>query len=251
MSNASLPPTRAYVVGNMHAVQEVEPAPAVLELLAARDRAPEDRALDDSHQAAELLTFLSVAPGARVAELASGKGYLTELLARAVGPRGVVFGQNAPAMLTSPSVRSAWTARLARPADANVVRVERNFDDPLPPSTRSLDLVFLALDYGDLVPLGVDRDAMNHAVHLALRGGGRYMVLEETPREGALLTDLHALHVEESRNARREIESAGFTFVSEGRFLRDSGDPRDWDASPRAPLRGEKRDRFVLVFEKP
>jgi predicted methyltransferase len=251
MSNASLPPTRAYVVANMHAVQEVEPAPRVLELLAARDRTPEDRALDESHQTAELLTFISVARDARVAELASGKGYLTELLARAVGPHGVVFGQNAPAMLAGSSVATAWTARLSRPVDANVVRVDRDFSDPLPQSTRSLDLVFLALDYGALVPMGVDRDAMNHSVHLALRQGGRYVVLEETPREGPFLTDLHALHVEASRNARREIESAGFRFLSEGRFLRDSGDPRDWDASPRVPLHGEKRDRFVLVFEKP
>lgn len=251
LSNATLPTTRAYTISNMHAIGEVAPSPAVLDLLAAPDRTPADRALDEPRQAADLLTFLSVNHDMRVAELACGKGYLTELLARSVGAHGVVFGQNAPGMLVGSSAETAWRERLGRASDANVVRVDRDFIAPLPPEARGLDVVFLALPYGDLVPLGVDRDAMNHAVHLALRRGGRYVVLEETPQEGPLVTDLHALHTEESRNARREIESAGFSFGAEGRFLRDSGDPRDWDASPKAPLRGEKHNRFVLAFVKP
>lgn len=250
-SHATLPTTHAVMIANIHAVHDRPPAPRVLDLLGAPDRTPEDRALDETRQAADLLTYLAVDPGMRVAELACGRGYFTELLARAVGPRGVVFGQNAPAMLAGSPVEAAWGARLARPDDRNVIRIDRSLTEPLPADARGLDLVYLALDYGGLAPLGVDRDAMNHAVHLALRRGGRYVVLEETPREGQLLTDLHALHTAESRHARREIESAGFAFESEGRFFRDSSDPRDWDASPRAPLRGEKHDRFVLAFVKP
>ncbi len=250
LSNAALPVTNANAIANTHAVREVEPMTRVRELLAAPDRAPEDRALDESRQAADLLTFLAVDRGMRVAELGCGRGYMTELLARAVGPGGGVVGQNAPAMLASP-VETAWSARLSRPVDANVVRVDRPFADPFPPGTRGLDLVFLAIDYGQLVPFGVDRDAMNHAIHLALRRGGRYVTLDETPREGSITTDLRALHIDESRNARREIESAGFVFAAEGRFLRDGADPRDWDANPGVPAKGEKRDRFVLVFTKP
>lgn len=251
MSNAALPTTRAYTASNIHAAVEVQPTPHVLELLAAHDRTQEDHALDESRQAADLLTFLAIDDGSHVAELASVKGYFTELMARAVGPRGVVLGQNAPEMLAGTSAETAWKARLGRSSDANVVRVDRSFVAPLPPETRGLDLVFLAIDYGQLVQFGVDRDAMNHAVHLALRRGGRYVVLDETPREGPFLTDLHALHTAESRNARREIESAGFAFAAEGRFLRDSSDPRDWDANPGASKTGEKRDRFVLAFVKP
>jgi predicted methyltransferase len=250
-SHAALPTTHAVMTTNIHAVHDRPPDQRVLDLLAAPDRTPEDRALDDTRQAADLMTFLAVAPGMRVAELASGGGYYTELLARAVGPEGVVYGENVPRMLAGSPIGPIWTSRLARTSDRNVTRVDRSLDDPLPKEVRALDLVYLALDYGKLASLGVDRDAMNHGVHLALRRGGRFVVLEETPREGALLTDLRALHTEESRNARREIESAGFVFESEGRFFRDASDPRDWDASPRAPLRGEKRDRFVLAFVKP
>jgi predicted methyltransferase len=253
-SHTTLPTTHAVMTTNLHAVRDRPPDPRVLDLLAAPDRTPEDRALDGTRQAADLLTFLGVSPGMRVAELASGGGYFTELFARAVGPAGVVYGENAPAMLAGSPIGAVWASRLARASDRNVVRVDRSLDDPLPKEIRALDLVYLAIDYGKLPALGVDRDAMNamnQRVHLALRRGGRYVVLEETPRERALLTDLHALHTEESRHARREIESAGFAFESEGRFFRDASDPREWDASPEAPLRGEKHDRFVLAFVKP
>jgi predicted methyltransferase len=239
------------MTANLHAIHDRAPDPRVLDLLAAPDRAPEDRALDGPRQAADVLTYLAIEPGMRVAELACGRGYFTDLLARAVGPSGGVLGQNAPAMLAGTPVEAAWGARLARIRDRNVTRVDRGLSDPLPPGTRGLDLVFLAIDYGELAALRVDLDEMNHAVHLALRPGGRYVVMEETPREGTRLTDLHALHVEESRHARREIESAGFVFQSEGRFFRDGTDPRDWDANPNAPLRGEARDRFALAFVKP
>jgi predicted methyltransferase len=51
---------------------------------------------------------------------------------------------------------------------------------------------------------------------------------------------------------RAEIEKAGFRLRAESSFLRNPGDARDWNASPK--VAGEKRgtsDRFVLAFEKP
>ena len=247
VSNVSLSSTQARVALNTHAITEVQPTERVLELLQAPDRLAEDRALDQHKQAAELLTFLGVSPGMRVAELGCGGGYTTELLARAVGATGTVYGQNAN--LHDASIEHAWAARLARPANAHVVRVDRNYSAPLPEQARGLDLVYLAVDYRS-IPMGVDADAMNHAVHLALRRGGRYVVLDRTPPEGARLADLRALHTQESRGTRRQIEAAGFSFVSEGRFFRDARDPRDWDAVPGEKRTGEKPDRFVLVFER-
>ena len=66
--------------------------PAVQAILAAPDRSDEDRALDAGRHAAETLAFLGVAPGQKVAEIGAGRGYTAELLARAVGPGGVVAG---------------------------------------------------------------------------------------------------------------------------------------------------------------
>ena len=252
VSNASLRTTGARQATNVHAITEIEPAPAVRNLLAASDRTAEDRALDDRKQAADMLTYLAIAPGMRVAELGSGAGYMTELLGRAVGPNGRVYAQNAPRLVARTNIAKPWADRLARPVNAHIARVDRDFDAPLPPEARGLDVVYVAIYYRDLVPVGVDRDAMNHAVHLALRSGGRYVVLDRAPPEGASLADLHVLHSEESRNVRREVEAAGFVFQSEGRFLRTGTDPRDWNAvAADAPTPNESEDRFVLTFFKP
>ena len=101
----------------------------------ARDRtgfAPDsDRALDPGRRPAELLAFLGVRSGNRVAELGAGGGYTTELLARAVGPKGVVYAQNSAALLAF--ANESWTRRLARPSMARVVRLDREFESPLPP----------------------------------------------------------------------------------------------------------------------
>ena len=62
--------------------------------MAAGDRTAEDRETDARRHPVELLEFLAVTPGQRVADLAAGSGYTTELLARAVAPSGVVYAQN-------------------------------------------------------------------------------------------------------------------------------------------------------------
>jgi len=246
LSNARLPLAQPRTPQNVHVVREVDPPPRVEAILAEPGRTAEDRALDRPRQVADLLAFIGVASGMRVAELGAGDGYFTELLARAVGPRGVVFAQNDPSLL-SPAVESGWAARLDRPAMRNVTRVDRGFPAPLPFEARGLDRVYLGVDYSVLAALGVDRDAMNHAVQLALRRGGRYVVLDRTlpPRPNPV-----EAHREESRGARREIESAGFSFVTEGRWFRTSPDPNDWNGVviEGAPVAGE--DVFALVFAK-
>ena len=57
-------------------------------------RTEADRALDAGRHPAELLALLDLRPSARVADLMAGGGYTAELLARAVGSQGVVYGQN-------------------------------------------------------------------------------------------------------------------------------------------------------------
>ena len=253
LSNATLGEASFRVPQNLYAVREVTPSPFVASVLAQSDRAAADRALDTRKQAADLLTFVAVRPGMHVAELGCGDGYFTELLARAVGPGGIVFAQNSAAVM-SPAALDAWRTRLARPAMANVSSYDGAFAHPLPPEARDLDLVYLGVHYGLLTRAGADRDGMNHAVHLALAPGGRYVVMDWALPSEVQESGVEA-HRQQSRSTRREIESAGFDFVSEGRFLRTSPYPDDWDAIPgteREPLpREHKADVFVLVFVKP
>ena len=152
-----------------------------------------------------------------------------------------------PAYLVKP-----WSARLAKPAMSHVVRVDREFDDPLPPEAANLDAVFLMLVYHDTVWQKTDRDKMNRAVYRALRPGGVFAIVDHSARPGTSATEAQTLHRIEEKVVREEVVRAGFRLAAEATFLRNPEDTRDWNASPRDA--GDRRgtsDRFVLKFVKP
>jgi predicted methyltransferase len=217
----------------------------------APDRSDADRALDAGRHPAELLAFIGAHPGMRVAELAAAGGYTTELLARAVAPGGRVWGQN-DAFILHRFAEAPWSARLATPAMRNVVRVDRPFEDPLPPDARDLDAVVIVLFYHDLYWFGTDRAAMNRAVFERLRPGGEFVVVDHSAAPGAGASGAGTLHRVEESLVRGEIEAAGFRLARTADFLRNPADRRDWNASPRAAgTRRGTSDRFVLGFVKP
>jgi len=173
------------------------------------------------------------------------------LLARVVGSSGKVYGQNSP-MILQKFANAPWTARLEKPALANVVRADREFDDPLPPEASNLDLVLDVLFYHDTVWIGTDREKMNRAIYAALKPGGIYGIVDHSARPGTSLNDVQTLHRIEESALRAEVEHAGFKLVEEASFLKNPDDTRDWSDSPRvAGERRGKSDRFVLKFQKP
>lgn len=248
-ASAPTPPPPAPAAGNELATIEVPDA--LRAVVDAKDRSADDRALDAGRHPAELLAFARIEPGMKVAELGAGGGYTAELLARAVGPTGTVYGQN-PAKLRELPPGKAWAARLAAPVMNKVVDVARELDAPLPAEARDLDAVFLILFYHDTVWLGVDRAKMNRAVFDALRPGGVFIVADHSARTGTGTADAQTLHRIEETVVLDEILAAGFRFDQAASILRNPDDPRDWNAAPGAagPKRGQS-DRFLFRFVKP
>src|SRR5262249_12526609 len=74
----------------------------------------------------KLLAFTAARPGMKVLDMGAGGGYSTELMARAVAPSGVVYGQN-PADLGE-RAKTRFEARLKAPAGKNIVSLVRPFD---------------------------------------------------------------------------------------------------------------------------
>src|SRR5271167_3787378 len=105
-------------------------APDYAALMAAPDRSDADRQADKRRDPLPFLAFADVRPGMKVLDMGAGGGYSTELLARAVAPNGVVYGQN-PADLGD-KTKAAFAARLATPAMKNAVADVMPFDDPVP-----------------------------------------------------------------------------------------------------------------------
>jgi predicted methyltransferase len=215
------------------------------------DRTEDDRKMDPGRKPEEYVTALMVKPGMKVGELVCGTGYTTELLARAVGPTGAVYGENPGFLLAR--VEKPWSERLARPANANVKRLDREPTDPFPPELNGqLDLVVTNANYHDLIWQKVDTSKMNSGVFAALKSGGKYVVSDSSAKIGSGPEVAEQLHRIDEEQVKREVTSVGFKFSRADDALRNPADTRDWNASPRAAA--EKRgtsDRFILVFEKP
>jgi predicted methyltransferase len=129
----------------------------------------------------------------------------------------------------------------------NAVRVLRDYDDPVPPEARNLDLITFFFAYHDTAFMNVDRARMNRALFGALRPGGVLVIADHSAQSGAGVSVAKSLHRIEEATLRREIEAAGFRLEAESSFLRHPEDPRDAIVfRPKVPV-----DEFVLKFVKP
>jgi len=259
----------------------------IAQIIASADRTAADRTNDQRRKPEQMLAFIGIRPGMVALDVSAGGGYTTELLARAVGPGGQVYGQSpprdpgraapapaapegashpasAPAAAAPPpparpagptrSSAMALAEREARLRSANVaaatlVAVPQKFEDPAPAALAAggLDLVTLMFNYHDLGFMGVDRAQMNRAVFRALKPGGMYVIADHAGRSGTGISESGTLHRIEEAFLRREVEAAGFRLAAEGQFLRNPGDPRDQN-TPNPP---QPKDEFVLKFVKP
>ncbi len=255
----------------------------IAEILASPDRRETDRTNDIRRKPADMLAFIGVRPGMVALDVVAGGGYTTELLARAVGPTGRVYGQSAPRNPTPPPVPLATpegnshpnlaaapvtpapaptTAPAPRPTSAqmladraknaaltNIIAVEQKYDNPVPNAVaaNTLDLVTLMFNYHDLVYQPINREQMNKAIFNALKSGGLYVIADHAGRAGTGISEANTLHRMEEAFLRKEIEAAGFKLAEEGNFLRNPADPRDKN-TPNPPM---PKDEFVLKFVKP
>jgi len=159
--------------GSPAAAQDAK-APDYEAIVAAPDRSDGDRQADARRQPAKLLAFTGVRTGMKVLDMEASAGYSTELLARAVGPSGVVYAQDSAAVIER-FVKDKFDIRAQKPVMKNVVHVVRNFDDPIPPEVNGLDLITFFFAYHDITYMEVDRAAMNAKMFAALKPGG-YLV---------------------------------------------------------------------------
>lgn len=256
----------------------------IADIVASPDRSTADRTNDLRRKPAQMLAFMGVRPGISALDVSAGGGYTAELLARAIGPTGTVYGQSQPRnperaaptpaapegashpasapdrepMPTRASLpRSSVIAlaereknlRNAGIAAAPIVAVSRSFNDPVPPelAEAQVDLVTLMFNYHDLGFLGVDRAQMNRAIFRALKPGGLYVIADHAGRPGTGISESGTLHRIDETFLRSEVEAVGFRFLAEADFLRNPADPRDRN-TPDPP---QPKDEFILKFVKP
>ena len=237
-----------FVLAIAAALAAATPAPSLAQdyaaIVAAPDRADADRQTDQRRDPVKLLAFTGVRTGMTVLDVGAGGGYSTELMARAVGPGGKVYGQDYE---SSARAKERFEARLKTGAMKNVVVLARPFDDPLPAEVNNLDLITFFFFYHDTTYMAVDRAVMNKKLFAALKPGGFLIVADHSAKAGAGTSVGKTLHRIEESALKSEVEAAGFKLVAEGNWLRHPEDTREERIfQPKVPV-----DEFVLKFQKP
>jgi len=236
--------------GGERTVVNTGPAPLAVpdtNALALSDarRPAADVARDDLRKSAEMLAFMRLGPGARIADIRPEEGFFARLFAVSVGQGGHVYAF-VPNQTATRENAYADTLAATYP---NVSRVTgaletMSFDHPL-------DVVFMGEEYHDFtIPrFGVDVAKMNQAVFAALKPGGLYVILDHQAAAGAGISVSGTLHRIEAAELRRQVEAAGFIFDGETDAVRVPSDDHTLSVFDES-IRG-RTDRFVYRFRKP
>ncbi len=223
---------------------------AITAAVADKTRPDTDTKRDADRKPAEVLAFIGVKPGDKVADVIPGGGYFTRLFSDVVGPKGAVYAFT-PAEFAkfskTPLPASGAHPDAARPNITFLTSPMNDFSAP-----EKLDLVWTSQNYHDLhdsFAAPSDLAVVNKQVFAALKPGGVYVVLDHSAVAGSGLSATDTLHRIDAATVRKEVEAAGFKFDGESKVLANPADPRTasvFDAS----IKG-KTDQFIYKFRKP
>lgn len=210
--------------------------------------------LDAVRRPAEMLRFMGLRRGDRVLDYFTGNGYYAEIMARAVGPEGVVVGWNGASFMRNERIRTALTELRARQPNTAFYGT---------PSTAiafpeaSFDFVMLHLVYHDAywesAQFGlprIDPSSVVQAVWHATRPGGIVAVIDHVaPPGGDTRAVVEATHRIDPAVIRADFERAGFVLEAQSELLRNPSDDYAVNVFDAA-IRG-RTDRIAYRFRKP
>ncbi len=221
--------------------------------VAAPGRPDSQRALDASRRPAEVLAFLGLEQGMTAADIMAGTGYYTEILARAVGPKGKVIAYEPSQFLTQPRNVAVFDGLAFR--YPNLSMAPYPFEAFSAPAD-SLDFVLLHLVYHDLywqsdeykVPRS-DPAAFLRAVFAATKPGGIVGVVDHVAAPGDTRETVDKLHRIDPATLRADFAAAGFVLEAESALLRVPAD--DHAKSVFDPAVRHRTDRLLYRYRKP
>jgi len=207
---------------------------------------PAPPALDPAWKVPEVIAFIGVKAGDRVADVIAGR--LTGSLAEAVGPKGKVYAVETAEIVKSHPEAMEHMKGLAQ-AMPNVEVSAEPVSAPLP---AGLDAVFIRQNYHDLYDkfMGpADVPAFNRAVFAALKPGGVYVVLDHAATAGSGIAATDTLHRIDPARVKADVLAAGFQFDGESALLANKDD--DHSRNVFDPSIRNHTDQFLYRFRKP
>jgi predicted methyltransferase len=196
------------------------------------------------------MAFAAIAPGMKIADVFGGDGYWTELLARAVGPKGQVRLVNNPAYAKTPGIQQRF-------ANNRLPNAERQTVEPgdMKLGRNTFDMIVIVKSYHDLywVSEKAGWPAINAASFLeqlqaALKPGGSLLIVDHAAVVGTKSASAQILHRIEEAFAKQDIESHGFKLEKTWDGYRNPSDNLAMNVYFPA-VRG-KTDRFTHLYRK-
>lgn len=226
---------------------------AIERQLASPSRSADDRARDARDRPQAVLAFAGFERGDTIADIFGGGGYYSELLSAMVGPSGqVLLVNNAP---YDAYAKKDLQPRLAGDRLKNV-RYSIAPNEALGLGENTLDGALIVMSYHDLYYIdpdngwpAIDAAGFIDQIVIALKPGGRLLIVDHAAREGSGKADAQTLHRIEEAFAMSDFEAHGLRFVGSTDVLRNQSDDRSRNVFDAA-IKG-RTDRFVHVYRKP
>ena len=226
---------------------------AIAAAVASPDRSADNVKLDESRKPAEVLKFLGLRPGMRVADPFGGNFYWAEITGRAIGPKGHVTVWQPQQFYTQ---KTYDTYQAVQAKEPNVWMRMSPMEAPDLPAGK-YDFMLINMDYHDVywesakrgIPR-MDPDQWLKTIYAAMKPGATVGVIDHVakPNDDTRAT-VEKYHRIDPNVVKADFKRAGFQLVGTSDMLRNPADPHDvlvFDPS----IRG-KTDRFVFKFRKP
>jgi predicted methyltransferase len=215
-----------------------------------------DRAADATRLPGELLAFAQIDEGDVVGDYIMGGGYVTRLLAMAVGSSGRVYAVQPDEFIAFRAEYGTEQADAVAPYadnDGNPVRVfPLNGSITAPPFPEPLDTIITVMNLHDLylgaMPEGT-ADAAIAALYAALKPGGSLVVVDHRAAPGSGAEAADSLHRMDEELALAALTAAGFVLEEESELYARPSDPRTANVFDEA-IRGAT-DQFMWRLRKP
>jgi predicted methyltransferase len=212
---------------------------------------PPDALTDPSLKGADVIAFMGVKAGDKVADIFAGR--FVHAFSQSVGARGHLY-----AVLPAEFIKFEKTGQEMLAGMNTQGTALGNVTVTSPPlaalalPANSLDEVFIRQNYHDLYDpfLGpADVPNFNKQVFAALKPGGVYVVLDHSAPAGTGLRDTNTTHRIDEDRVKADMKAAGFVLDGESKIFANPTDDRTKMVFNPA-IRG-KTDQFLLKFRKP
>lgn len=216
----------------------------------------DDQELDPYRQPGELLAFAQIDRGEVVGDFIMGGGYVTRLLAVAVGSEGKVYAFQPDEFIAfNPAYANDQDETVRRYADeegnpVNVFPLRGPIANPGWPE--QLDTIITVMNYHDLwldeMPEGTPA-TVTQMLFDSLKPGGTLVVVDHLARDGAGAEAANSVHRMDAALAMETLTNAGFELEAESDVYSRPEDPRTANVFDEE-IRG-RTDQFAWRLRKP